>query len=202
MITLDSSNVRVGARAANKAEAIHQVGELLVKGHYVEPGYIESMMGREKVANTYLGNGIAIPHGLLDDRDLILNTGIAVLQVPAGTRIVFWKSYVSLGWPHVQVVMMPRWHAAGGTYSETRGATMAGDTRTYGMRLREPPPAPAVPLREACGRRRVRVARDRAHPPHTEPLFQVPAGGAKDNAIAFNASVLPFPNAPPLGERA
>jgi phosphocarrier protein FPr len=86
MITLDSSNVRVGARAANKAEAIHQVGELLVNGHYVEPGYIESMMGREKVANTYLGNGIAIPHGLLDDRDLILNTGIAVLQVPTGVE--------------------------------------------------------------------------------------------------------------------
>jgi phosphoenolpyruvate-protein phosphotransferase len=88
MITLDSSNVRLGAHAANKTEAIHQVGELLVNGHYVEPGYIESMMGREKVANTYLGNGIAIPHGLLDDRDLILNTGIAVLQVPTG---VVWN---------------------------------------------------------------------------------------------------------------
>ena len=88
MITLDSSNVRLGARAANKAEAIQQVGELLVNGRYVEPGYIESMLGREKVANTYLGNGIAIPHGLLDDRDLILNTGIAVLQVPAG---VVWN---------------------------------------------------------------------------------------------------------------
>ena len=34
-------------------------------GHYVEPAYIEIMLGREKVANTYLGNGIAIPHGFL-----------------------------------------------------------------------------------------------------------------------------------------
>jgi phosphocarrier protein FPr len=86
MITLDSSNVRLGAGAADKAEAIRQVGNLLAESRYVEPGYIESMMGREKVANTYLGNGIAIPHGLLDDRELILRTGIAVLQVPGGVQ--------------------------------------------------------------------------------------------------------------------
>ena len=38
------------------------------------------------MANTYLGNGIAIPHGLPKDRDLILRTGIAVLQVPDGLQ--------------------------------------------------------------------------------------------------------------------
>src|ERR671923_1000482 len=86
MITLDRSNVRVGAVAADKAHAIRQVGALLVDGRYIEPGYVQSMMGREQVANTYLGNGIAIPHGLLDDRDLILRTGIAVLQVPNGVE--------------------------------------------------------------------------------------------------------------------
>src|SRR5437763_12999168 len=42
------------------------------------------MLGREEVANTYLGNGISIPHGLPKDRDLIKQTGIAVVQVPAG----------------------------------------------------------------------------------------------------------------------
>ena len=44
------------------------------------------MLGREKVANTYLGSGIAIPHGLLKDRDLIHSTGLAVLQVPDGVE--------------------------------------------------------------------------------------------------------------------
>jgi hypothetical protein len=39
------------------------------------------MLAREKVANTYLGNGISIPHGLPKNRDLILRTGISVLQV-------------------------------------------------------------------------------------------------------------------------
>ena len=39
-------------------------------GH-IAPDYADSMLGREKVANTYLGSGIAIPHGLLKDRELI-----------------------------------------------------------------------------------------------------------------------------------
>jgi phosphocarrier protein FPr len=44
------------------------------------------MLGREKVANTYLGAGIAIPHGMLKDREMIARTGIAVVQVPGGVE--------------------------------------------------------------------------------------------------------------------
>ena len=83
---LERSNVQLHARVADKAEAIRMAGALLVESQYMKPGYIESMMGREKVANTYLGNGIAIPHGLPKDRDMILRTGIAVLQVPDGVE--------------------------------------------------------------------------------------------------------------------
>ncbi len=83
---LERSNVQLHARVANKAEAIRKAGTLLVESQYMKPGYIDSMMAREKVANTFLGNGIAIPHGLPKDRDLILRTGIAVLQVPDGVQ--------------------------------------------------------------------------------------------------------------------
>jgi hypothetical protein len=38
------------------------------------------------VANTYLGNGIAIPHGLPKDRELIVQTGISVSQFPEGVQ--------------------------------------------------------------------------------------------------------------------
>lgn len=86
MIGLDERNIKLQARAKNKADAIRQGGELLVASGYMQPAYIDSMMGREKVANTYLGNGIAIPHGLPKDRDLILRTGIAVTQVPEGVE--------------------------------------------------------------------------------------------------------------------
>src|SRR5512136_2504196 len=81
---LERSNVQLQARVANKTEAIRAAGGLLVNSRYMQPGYIDSMLAREKVANTFLGNGISIPHGLPKDRDLILRTGIAVLQVPEG----------------------------------------------------------------------------------------------------------------------
>jgi phosphocarrier protein FPr len=86
MMDLEISNIQLDARVANKAEAIREAGDLLVNSQYIKPGYIDSMQAREKVANTYLGNGISIPHGLPKDRDLILRTGISVLQVPDGVE--------------------------------------------------------------------------------------------------------------------
>lgn len=55
-------------------------------GGYIEPEYVQSMLGREQEANTYLGNGIAIPHGMLQDKDKIRQTGIAVVQVPQAVQ--------------------------------------------------------------------------------------------------------------------
>ncbi len=86
MMKLESGNVQLHAVVASKTEAIRKVGKLLVDTGHIEPGYIDSMLGREKVANTFLGNGIAIPHGLPKDRELILRTGIAVMQIPAGVQ--------------------------------------------------------------------------------------------------------------------
>src|SRR5579885_458907 len=84
MITLDERQIRLQSRAADKQEAILQVGQLLVNSGCIDAGYISSMLGHEQVANTYLGNGIAIPHGLPENRDLIHRTGIAVVQSPQG----------------------------------------------------------------------------------------------------------------------
>jgi multiphosphoryl transfer protein len=86
LIALDAGNVRLGASPANKEEAIRMVAGLLAGAGHIDPGYAESMLGREKVANTYLGEGIAIPHGMLKDRDMIRHTGIAVVQVPSGVE--------------------------------------------------------------------------------------------------------------------
>ena len=86
MIQLTPQNIRIGARAANKNEAIRAAGQVLVESGYIEPGYIESMIGREGQANTYLGNGISIPHGMAKDRELIRATGISVVQLPEGVE--------------------------------------------------------------------------------------------------------------------
>ena len=68
---LTAELVRLNARAASKQDAIVQAGELLAAAGFIEPGYLESLQGREQVSNTYLGNGVAIPHGLQEDRHLI-----------------------------------------------------------------------------------------------------------------------------------
>lgn len=86
MIRLGLEDVRLNARVSSKAEAIQQAGNLLVESGHIQPQYVDSMMAREQAANTYLGNGIAIPHGLPQDRDLILKTGISVTQVPEGVE--------------------------------------------------------------------------------------------------------------------
>lgn len=88
MLQLEAENIQVGAEAESKEQAIRRVADLLVRSGCIEPGYADSMLARERVANTYLGEGIAIPHGLPKDRVLIRRTGIAVLQVPRG---VSWQ---------------------------------------------------------------------------------------------------------------
>ncbi len=86
MLALNLNQVRLNAKANSKQDAIAQVAQLLVDSGNIDPGYRESMFAREQVANTYLCNGIAIPHGMPENRELILNTGIAVLQVPDGVK--------------------------------------------------------------------------------------------------------------------
>ena len=88
MIELTSVNIRLGAQATTKEEAIRAAGRVLVEAGNIAPGYVESMLGREQQANTFLGNGIAIPHGMQKDRELIHRTGISVVQLPEG---VVWN---------------------------------------------------------------------------------------------------------------
>jgi phosphocarrier protein FPr len=88
MLTLSPAQVMLGAQPTDKETAIRAVAQLLADTGHIQPAYTESMLKREEVADTYLGHGVAIPHGLPEDRDLILKTGIAVLQVPTG---VAWR---------------------------------------------------------------------------------------------------------------
>lgn len=88
MIHLTPQDIELNSPATTKEEAIRAAGRLLVNRAAIAPGYIESMMGREQQANTYLGNGIAIPHGMQADRELIHRTGISIVQIPDG---VVWN---------------------------------------------------------------------------------------------------------------
>ncbi len=76
--------VRLDARPAGKAAAIAEAAQLLAAAGCVDTAYGDSMARREGAANTFLGHGVAIPHGMGADRGLVRRNGLAILQVRDG----------------------------------------------------------------------------------------------------------------------
>ena len=69
-----------------KEEAIKAVGERLFKSGYVDQPYIEGMLARERDISTYIGKGIAIPHGENAVKQYVKKSGIVVMQYPKGVQ--------------------------------------------------------------------------------------------------------------------
>ncbi len=86
MDVLTKETVQLKAQATDKADAIRQSGEFLVKAGCVPPSYVDGMLAREQVLSTYLGNGIAIPHGQFEDLETVYRSGVSVLQLPEGVE--------------------------------------------------------------------------------------------------------------------
>ena len=86
MLNLSAKNIRLNGSAANKEEAIKQVAAGLVANNHVAEGYADGMLAREQQTSTFLGNGIAIPHGTLDTRHLVQETGVQIIQFPQGVQ--------------------------------------------------------------------------------------------------------------------
>lgn len=83
---LTEKQVFLGLKAANKEEAIRFAGERLVESGFVLPSYVDAMFEREKMVSTYLGEGIAVPHGTIEAKDAVLKTGVVVCQYPEGVK--------------------------------------------------------------------------------------------------------------------
>lgn len=94
---LRPGNIRTGLSTEPKEASIRRAGELLAAGGYVEPGYADAMLRREELATTYMGMGIAIPHGTSDAKKCVLHSGIVVLQYPGGVAFGDEKAYLVVG---------------------------------------------------------------------------------------------------------
>jgi PTS system mannitol-specific IIC component len=81
---LRKENILLNLGKIKKADAIQMAGQLLIDGGYTGQGYIQAMLEREKVVSTYIGNGVAIPHGVGSSKNQIKQSGIVVLQFPQG----------------------------------------------------------------------------------------------------------------------
>ncbi|WP_314791339.1 fused PTS fructose transporter subunit IIA/HPr protein [Aggregatibacter aphrophilus] len=84
MFNLPESNIHLAAQADNKQQAIELAANALEQAGYVEHGYLQGMLGREQQTSTFLGNGIAIPHGTLETRGMVKDTGVQIFQFPQG----------------------------------------------------------------------------------------------------------------------
>ncbi len=84
MFNLPENNIHLAVQATNKQQAIEMVAAALERAGYVESGYLQGMLARELQTSTFLGNGIAIPHGTLETRSMVKDTGVQIFQFPQG----------------------------------------------------------------------------------------------------------------------
>lgn len=84
MEILIKENIVLNVGTVSKFEAIENAGKLLVKNGYVNENYIEGMKARENEVSTFMGNGVAIPHGMNEYKKQIKRSGIVIFQYPNG----------------------------------------------------------------------------------------------------------------------
>jgi mannitol/fructose-specific phosphotransferase system IIA component len=94
---LSMKNIKVNCKADQKENIIRQVGQMLVDSNYVNQGYVEAMIKREESVSTYMGSGLAIPHGIEAVKKDIKASGIAVMIFPDGTNWDGETVYVVIG---------------------------------------------------------------------------------------------------------
>ena len=90
-------NILTGLPSESKEEAIRRAGKLLNEAGYVDADYIEAMIERENLTTTYMGMGLAIPHGTSEAKNAVKNSGIAVLQYPEGVDFGDEKAHLVIG---------------------------------------------------------------------------------------------------------
>lgn len=94
---LRKEGVKLNLAPVSKEEAIQAAGELLTQLDYVDASYVDAMQEREKIVSTYMGMGVAIPHGTSQAKGTVKKTGIVLLQYPEGVDFGDEKAQLVFG---------------------------------------------------------------------------------------------------------
>ncbi|MBP3457704.1 MAG: PTS sugar transporter subunit IIA [Lachnospiraceae bacterium] len=102
-------NVRIGCKADTKENVIRTVGQMLVDAGYVNQSYVDAMLKREESFSTYMGNELALPHGVEEAKKDIKASGIAVMVFPEGTdwggeQVKVVVGIAGVGEEHLQIL--------------------------------------------------------------------------------------------------
>ena len=132
MLSINNHDIILSQAADNKQDAIKSIANSLFDKGYVKSGYVNGMLAREAQNTTFLGNGIAIPHGTKDTSDQIITTGVILHHFPQGVN---WGDdntvYLAIGIAaksdqHLQILkMLTEVLSADGVEEQLRDATSA-----------------------------------------------------------------------------
>lgn len=84
MSVLSIGQVRIHSGSATQDEALQEATDILVAAGAVTPAYVDAMRQREETVSTFMGNGLAIPHGTNETKEAILASGLSVVRYDGG----------------------------------------------------------------------------------------------------------------------
>jgi PTS system mannitol-specific IIA component len=81
---LAEQSINLTAEAKDRDDAIRQAGQALLAAGAIDASYIDAMLERENSVSTFVGEGVAIPHGTLAGKDAVKNDALVLLRFPDG----------------------------------------------------------------------------------------------------------------------
>ena len=94
---LKKEGIKTGLKSVDKETAIRAAGQLLCDLGFTDEAYIQAMVDRENMVSTYMGMGVAIPHGTSNAKETVKKSGIVVMQYPEGVDFGEEKAYLIIG---------------------------------------------------------------------------------------------------------
>jgi PTS system mannitol-specific IIA component len=106
---LERRAIRLNESAASKEDAIRRCGGVLVEVGAVDPAYVGTMLAREQSISTYVGEGVAIPHGTLEGKAAVRRDALAVVRFPEtvdwdGNPVTVCVAIAAQGDGHVDIL--------------------------------------------------------------------------------------------------
>ncbi|MDN5901169.1 MAG: PTS sugar transporter subunit IIA, partial [Brachybacterium sp.] len=81
---LAADSIVLSGTARDSASGIDEAGDLLVAAGAVDEGYVAAMHDREATVSTFMGNGLAIPHGTNEAKSSIQRSAMSFVRYPDG----------------------------------------------------------------------------------------------------------------------
>ncbi|MCK2027913.1 MULTISPECIES: PTS sugar transporter subunit IIA [Microbacterium] len=109
MSVLTLEQIRIHPSGATRDDALQEATDILVAAGAVTPAYVDAMRQREQTVSTYMGNGLAIPHGTNDAKDAILASALSVVRYDGGVdwdgeQATFVIGIAGVGDEHLEIL--------------------------------------------------------------------------------------------------